>query len=60
MKTNPPGDPKAKKPYAKPQVKQVLLRPEEAVLGACKTTAVAGPGQPRCNNYGIRCSTIGS
>jgi len=51
---------KAKKPYTKPKAKRVLLKPEEAVLGACKTTAIAGPAQTKCNNGGLRCSTIGS
>ena len=32
-----------KKAYTKPEVKQVALRPEEAVLGNCKS-AGAGPG----------------
>jgi hypothetical protein len=33
----------AKKPYVKPQVTQVALRPEEAVLGGCKTASTMGP-----------------
>jgi hypothetical protein len=28
-----------KKPYTKPEVKQVSLKPEEAVLGGCKTSS---------------------
>jgi hypothetical protein len=60
MSVNPQGENKGKKPYTKPQVKQILLKPEEAVLGACKTATIAGPAQPRCNNGGLRCSTIGS
>jgi hypothetical protein len=55
-----PDDTKEKRPYEKPQVKQVVLKPDEAVLGACKTTAIAGPAQSRCNNGGLRCSVIGS
>jgi hypothetical protein len=39
-----------KKPYTKPEVKQVPLRPEEAVLGFCKTQATGGgPSSPTCN-----------
>jgi hypothetical protein len=60
MIMNANEDVKKKKPYIKPQVKQVILRPEEAVLGACKTTLIAGPGQTRCSLNGLRCSTIGS
>jgi hypothetical protein len=39
-----------KRPYAKPQIQEVPLRPDEAVLGACKTAAVSGPAQHRCNS----------
>lgn len=35
---------KTKKPYRKPEFIQVALRPEEAVLGFCKSTHAAGPG----------------
>jgi hypothetical protein len=34
-----------KKPYTKPEVKQVQLKPEEAVLGGCKTAPTASGGQ---------------
>ena len=39
----------SRKPYAKPQIQEVPLRPEEAVLGACKTasTSRAGAGEVR-------------
>jgi hypothetical protein len=50
MKDVPKGDIKEKKPYTKPEVKQVLLKPEEAVLGGCKVSGTAGPGQP--GDYG--------
>jgi hypothetical protein len=60
METNLQNDPGCqKKPYVKPQVKQVLLRPEEAVLGSCKSTTVAGPAQSKCKLAG-KCSVIGS
>ena len=44
--TNNAGEPK--KPYVKPQIQEVPLRPEEAVLGACKTGARSGPAQAKC------------
>ena len=48
-----------KKRYEKPEVTQVSLRPEEAVLGACKAGRVSGPGQPRCG-VPAPCSSLGS
>jgi len=48
-----------KKPYTKPEVKQVPLRPEEAVLGFCKNTGVYGPTITGCKPLG-NCSGIGS
>jgi hypothetical protein len=39
-----------KKPYTKPQIQEVPLRPDEAVLGNCKTSAVSGPAQARCTS----------
>lgn len=60
METNPQnGTGGKRKPYEKPQVSQVLLRAEEAVLGSCKTTAAVGPAQAHCKVAG-KCSTIGS
>jgi hypothetical protein len=49
MDTNTADRPARKKPYAKPEVKRVMLRPEEAVLAACKTAKTSGAGQGRCN-----------
>jgi hypothetical protein len=43
-----PADPR--KPYTKPQVQEVPLRPDEAVLGGCKTGSVSGPAQHRCTS----------
>jgi hypothetical protein len=37
-----------KKPYTKPHIQEVPLRPDEAVLGNCKTASVSGPAQHRC------------
>jgi hypothetical protein len=51
-----------KKPYAKPEIKQVALRPEEAVLAACKATSGSGgsgPGGGNCRAP-APCSSIGS
>jgi hypothetical protein len=50
---------KEKKPYVKPEIKKVELRPEEAVLGNCKTGVSAGPGSGTCNTPSA-CSAIGS
>jgi len=47
-----------RKPYLKPEVKQVALRPEEAVLGFCKTTVVAGPLSSACAT--LTCLSNGS
>ena len=35
--------PPPRRPYLKPVVTKVKLRPEEAVLGHCKTGSQAGP-----------------
>ena len=37
-----------KKPYQKPEIKKIHLRPEEAVLGFCKNTGFFGPGSSNC------------
>lgn len=50
---------KSKKPYVKPEFIQVVLRPEEAVLGYCKSTHAAGIGNSPCNN-GVGCANTGS
>jgi hypothetical protein len=39
-----------KRPYVKPQIQEVPLRPDEAVLGGCKTASVSGPSQHRCTS----------
>ena len=36
---------KGKKPYLKPEVRQVQLKPEEAVLGGCKISARCRTGK---------------
>jgi hypothetical protein len=59
--TNKPDEmaPQPRKAYCKPQVTQVVLRPEEAVLGACKQGVKSGPAQPRCW-FPSMCSSLGS
>ena len=49
MKDDSKGHTKQKKPYAKPEVKQVLLKPEEAVLGFCKNTGINNPISANCS-----------
>jgi hypothetical protein len=39
-----------KRPYVKPQIQEVPLRPDEAVLGGCKTASVSGNTQHRCDS----------
>jgi hypothetical protein len=48
-----------RKPYRKPEVNRFPLRPEEAVLGFCKSTSSAGPSGGGCKTVG-RCNTAGS
>jgi hypothetical protein len=60
MKDQETQTPKAgRKPYRKPEIRQVLLRPEEAVLGACKTASSTGPTRFPCN-WTVPCTTAGS
>lgn len=51
-----------KKAYHPPQLKTISLRPEEAVLGACKTLNSGGKFAGTCNFFGIQpCgSNVGS
>ena len=51
---------KKKKPYVKPEVKQVPLKPEEAVLGSCKLSTFTGPGGSNCGIPVDPCSAVGS
>jgi hypothetical protein len=48
-----------KKPYKKPVLSKVPLRPEEAVLGYCKTIGSRGPARASCGTP-IRCYGRGS
>jgi hypothetical protein len=56
---SPPEPGAGRKPYEKPTLSQVALRPEEAVLGNCKTMGVAGPAESDCTSLG-GCMTFGS
>jgi len=62
MKHTTKKDPSQKKPYLKPGVKQVQLRPEEAVLGGCKISGGGtGPANPTsCNPLGLPCNALGT
>lgn len=48
-----------RKPYEKPAVKRFPLRPEEAVLGFCKSNAASGPSGGGCRGVG-NCFAAGS
>jgi hypothetical protein len=54
-----PEEPGQKKPYEKPTLSEVALRPEEAVLGSCKSASLSGPAMSDCLNFG-GCATPGS
>jgi hypothetical protein len=56
---DPPDPEGGRKPYEKPTLSEVALRPEEAVLGNCKTMGVAGPAEGDCTALG-GCMTFGS
>ena len=59
MTMKPDSPPDDRRPYQKPEVTQVSLRPEEAVLGSCKTKTSSGPGQAGCRTPSP-CSSVGS
>jgi len=48
-----------KKRYEPPRVTAISLRPEEAVLGHCKTSGTGGPVQSTCTFIGP-CTSVGS
>jgi hypothetical protein len=63
MKNKPIPDSKQKKPYTKPEVKQVSLKPEEAVLGGCKTASTqnsANHPAPNTCSFPTPCSAVAS
>lgn len=47
-----------KKKYEPPQLTKVSLRPEEAVLGACKISGSSGPIGSSCSV--TQCRSLGS
>jgi len=47
-----------RKPYEPPTLIAISLRPEEAVLGSCKSTHFAGPVSGTCS--AMMCRIIGS
>ena len=55
VETKPP---ESRKPYRKPTVIQVALKPEEAVLGFCKNSSSTGPAAATCTT--LACSASGS
>lgn len=48
-----------RKKYEKPAVTRFPLRPEEAVLGFCKSNVATGPSGGQCRGVG-NCFTPGS
>ena len=62
MKSDKSVSPSSKRPYTKPRLEVVSLRPEEAVLGSCKTTSgfFSGPAGSGACNFIFTCSTVGS
>jgi len=53
------GAPQKKKSYESPKISVISLRPEEAVLGACKNMSSAGPVSGSCTRVPV-CSAPGS
>ena len=50
-----------KKSYEKPVVKRFPLRAQEAVLGFCKSSGFAAPGQPASSGcHSVLCKAAGS
>ncbi len=48
-----------KRPYQTPKITVISLRPEEAVLGNCKSMTHTGPALSACTNVGP-CNQVGS
>jgi hypothetical protein len=51
--------PEQKKVYEKPTLTETPLRPDEAVLGNCKTVGISGPALADCTSS-LGCSSVGS
>ena len=56
---NPEQPPDARRPYEKPTLSEVALRPEEAVLGNCKVPTISGPAMADCASF-TGCASLGS
>jgi hypothetical protein len=55
MNDTPKVEVRKKKSYTKPMVEQILLKPEEAVLGICKVNGVSGPPSKSNCGFPLRC-----
>jgi len=53
------NSPQTKNKYEAPAVTIISLRPEEAVLGNCKSLSIGGPVNSLCSNL-PGCSSVGS
>ena len=51
---------KARRPYHKPQLEQVQLMAEEAVLAGCKTVRMTKPGYDNCHVKNAFCELPGT
>ena len=49
-----------KRTYLKPELMHVSLRPEEAVLGNCKSAGTSGPAHIGDCTFPANCNSVGS
>jgi hypothetical protein len=47
-----------RQPYRKPQLEQVRIEVEEAVLTACKIVGVVGKDEPGCKPGTAKCKSV--
>ncbi len=47
-----------RRPYKKPEIRRVTLKPEESLVAGCKTLAGSSPAASPCNVN--TCATLGS
>jgi hypothetical protein len=59
MKRETQPNREGKRRYEKPELTQVALRAEEAVLGVCKSASSSSAGHPFCTTT-PRCNSVGS
>ena len=57
---SPDGNVKARRPYSRPTVRRIHLRPEESVLGTCKSGSINGPNVANRCTIPTNCSASGS